>query len=139
MRTSDYKLARGFRKVFSIDDAKKFDVPLMGEKTAKELRDVMEYQGVVGTATGHMDVPLSAVRGGTPTGALGKGWNWLWNKYPETAMTGTEAMVRSPLFMHELYKGQTAEAAELIVGKTHFRYGTHELTERTRTYARLDA
>ena len=129
MRTSDWKVARGFRNVMGITDAKTYDIPLMGEKSARQMREMWNQYGVSGTATGHMDVPLSEVQGREAAGAIGKLRNWVWNKYPETAMTGTEAMVRSPLFMHELYKGATAEAAELVVGKTHFRYGVHELTE----------
>ena len=129
MRTSDWKIARGIRKIAGISDTKLYDIPLMGKKTAREMRDIMEQQDVVNTVTGRIDVPLSEMQGKGATGTLSKGWNWLWNKYPETAMTGTEAMVRSPLFMHELYKGSTIEAAELAVGKTHFRYGAHELTD----------
>lgn len=135
LRTSNYKLAREARKILSIDDMKTYDVPILGRRTAREMREMMRRQGVVGTATGHMDVPLSAMQGGEATGLVSKlpVWlqkqrDWWWNKYPETAMTGTEAMVRTPLFMHELYKGATEEVAELAVGKAHFRYGAHELT-----------
>jgi hypothetical protein len=127
-RTSDYWGVRQLRKFVDLPETKLYDVPYRGKMSAREMRDLMEHEQVI-QVTGRMDVPLDTRVGPIQPGMQHKLWNWLTSKYPQTGMTGTEAIVRSPLFVHEMFAGKTVRAAEEEVGKFHFRYGAGEMTD----------